>query len=135
MATMHVDIVSAEGEIFSGEAAMVFAPAIMGDVGIAPRHAPLLTNLRPGDLRIQTPEGEELFFYVTGGVLEVQPHMVTVLAYSAMHGNDLDEEAARIAHETAEQRLAGATEQKDAEPPFRRFLANSQHEVRTVHPL
>jgi F-type H+-transporting ATPase subunit epsilon len=108
MATMHVDIVSAEGEIFSGEASMVFAPAIMGDVGIAPRHAPLLTNLRPGDLRVQTPEGEEKFFYVTGGVLEVQPHMVTVLADSAMHGDQLDEEAARVAHEAAEAALAGA---------------------------
>jgi len=112
---MHVDIVSAEGEIFSGEAAMVFAPAQMGDVGIAPRHAPLLTNLRPGDLRVETPEGEEKFFYVTGGVLEVQPHMVTVLADSAMHGDDLDEEAARVAQETAEQRLAGATGQQDLE--------------------
>jgi len=105
---MHVDIVSAEGEIFSGEATMVFAPAQMGDVGIAPRHAPLLTNLRPGDLRVQTPEGEEKFFYVTGGVLEVQPHLVTVLADSAMHGDDLDEEAARVAHEAAEQQLAAA---------------------------
>ena len=108
MATMHVDIVSAEGEIFSGEAAMVYAPAIMGDVGIAPRHAPLLTNLRPGDLRVQTPEGEEKFFYVTGGVLEVQPHMVTVLADSARHGDDLDEEAARVSKEAAEQQLAQA---------------------------
>ena len=108
MATMHVDIVSAEGEIFSGEASMVFAPAKMGDVGIAPRHAPLLTNLRPGDLRIETPEGEEKFFYVTGGVLEVQPHMVTVLADSAMHGDDLDEEAARVSKEAAEQQLAQA---------------------------
>jgi len=108
MATMHVDIVSAEGEIFSGEATMVFAPAQMGDVGIAPRHAPLLTNLRPGDLRVQTPDGDEKFFYVTGGVLEVQPHMVTVLADSAMHGDDLDEEAARVAQEAAEQQLAAA---------------------------
>jgi F-type H+-transporting ATPase subunit epsilon len=115
MATMMVDIVSAEGEIFSGEAAMVYAPASQGDVGIAPRHAPLLTNLRPGDLRVETPGGEEKFFYVTGGVLEVQPHLVTVLADSAMHGSDLDEEAARVAKETAEQRLAGATEQKDLE--------------------
>jgi F-type H+-transporting ATPase subunit epsilon len=115
MATMHVDIVSAEGEIFSGEATMVFAPAIMGDVGIAPRHAPLLTNLRPGDLRVETPEGEEKFFYVTGGVLEVQPHMVTVLADSAMHGDELDEEAARIAHEAAEAALAGAGDKKGLE--------------------
>jgi F-type H+-transporting ATPase subunit epsilon len=115
MATMHVDIVSVEGSIFSGEAAMVFAPAKMGDVGIAPRHAPLLTNLRPGDLRIQTPEGEEKFFYVTGGVLEVQPHLVTILADSALRGDDLNEEAARLAQETAQQRLAGATDQQDLE--------------------
>jgi len=115
MATMHVDIVSVEGEIFSGEAAMVFAPAKMGDVGIAPRHAPLLTNLRPGDLRIQTPEGEEKFFYVTGGILEVQPHLVTVLADSALRGDDLNEDAARLAQETAQQRLAGATDQQDLE--------------------
>jgi F-type H+-transporting ATPase subunit epsilon len=113
MATMRVDIVSVEGAIFSGEAAMVFAPAKMGDVGIAPRHAPLLTNLRPGDLRIQTPDGEEKFFFVTGGVLEVQPHLVTILADSALRGDDLNEEAARLAQETAQQRLAGVTDQQD----------------------
>jgi F-type H+-transporting ATPase subunit epsilon len=112
---MHVDIVSVEGSIFSGEASMVFAPAKMGDVGIAPRHAPLLTNLRPGDLRIQTPDGEEKFFFVTGGVLEVQPHLVTVLADSALRGDDLNEDAARLAQETAQQRLAGATDQQDLE--------------------
>jgi F-type H+-transporting ATPase subunit epsilon len=115
MATMRVDIVSVEGAIFSGEAAMVFAPAKMGDVGIAPRHAPFLTDLRPGDLRVQTPEGEEKFFYVTGGVLEVQPHLVTVLADTALHGNELDEDAARLAQETARQRLAGITDQVDLE--------------------
>jgi F-type H+-transporting ATPase subunit epsilon len=113
MATMNVDIVSAEGEIYSGEAKMVYAPAAMGDIGIAPRHAPLLTNLRAGDLRVETPEGEEKFFYVTGGVIEVQPHLVTVLADSALRGDDLDEEASRIAQETAEKQLAGATDKKD----------------------
>lgn len=111
MATIHVDIVSAEGEIFSGEAAMVFAPASQGDVGIAPRHAPLLTKLRPGDLRVETPEGEEKFFYVTGGILEVQPHVVTVMADTAMRGDDLDEEVARVEKEAAEQRLASAAKQ------------------------
>jgi F-type H+-transporting ATPase subunit epsilon len=111
---MHVDIVAAEGEIFSGEAAMVFAPASQGDVGIAPRHAPLLTKLRPGDLRVETPEGEEKFFYVTGGILEVQPHVVTVMADSAMHGDQLDEEVARVAKEAAEQQLAAA-DKKDLE--------------------
>ena len=115
MATMHVDIVAAEGEIFSGEAAMVFAPASQGDVGIAPRHAPLLTKLRPGDLRVQTPEGEEKFFYVTGGVLEVQPHLVTVLADSAVHGDALDEQAALDAQAAAQEALAGATAKEDIE--------------------
>src|SRR6188474_3472435 len=83
MATIHVDIVSAEGEIFSGEASMVFAPAVMGEIGIAPRHAPLLTTLRPGEVRVQTPGGEEQFFFVSGGAIEIQPHIVTVLADTA----------------------------------------------------
>ena len=88
--TIHVDIVSAEGEIFSGEASMVFVPAVMGDIGIAPRHAPLLTTLRPGEVRVQTPGGDEQFFFVSGGALEIQPHVVTVLAESAepAHGED-----------------------------------------------
>ena len=81
--TIQVDIVSAEGEIFSGQATMVFAPASQGDVGIAPRHAPLITTMRPGEVRVQREEGEELFFFVTGGALEVQPYQVTVLADTA----------------------------------------------------
>ncbi len=114
MSTMHVDIVSAEGEIYSGEAEQVVAPARMGDVGIKPRHAALLTALRPGEVRVQLPnEGEELFFYVTGGILEVQPHVVTVLADSALHGDQLDEEAADKARQAAEAAMAGATEKSD----------------------
>jgi F-type H+-transporting ATPase subunit epsilon len=105
MATIHVDIVSAEGEIFSGEAAMVFAPAIMGELGIAPRHAPLLTTLKPGEVRVQTPTGEEQFFYVSGGALEIQPHLVTVLADSALRARDLDEAAALQAKQRAEEAL------------------------------
>ncbi len=112
---MNVDIVSAEGEIYSGEAERVYAPAEMGDIGIAPRHAPLLTRLRPGDLRVETPEGEEKFFYVTGGVIEVQPHLVTVLADSAMHGDQLDEEAARIAEEAARKQIEEAKDKKSLE--------------------
>ncbi len=107
MATIQVEIVSAEGGIFSGPAAMVFAPAKLGEVGIAPRHAPLLTDLKPGEVRVQTPEGEEQFFYVTGGVLEVQPHLVTVLADSALHGDQLDEAAALEARERAREVLEG----------------------------
>ncbi|AMN48420.1 ATP synthase F0F1 subunit epsilon [Steroidobacter denitrificans] len=105
MATLHVDIVSAEGEIFSGEAAMVFAPAIMGEIGIAPRHAPLLTTLKPGEVRVQTPAGEEQFFYVSGGALEIQPHLVTVLADTALRARDLDEAAALQAKQRAEEAL------------------------------
>ncbi|PZN33634.1 MAG: F0F1 ATP synthase subunit epsilon [Proteobacteria bacterium] len=105
MATIHVDIVSAEGEIFSGEAAMVFAPAVMGEIGIAPRHAPLLTTLKPGEVRVQTPGGDEQFFYVSGGAIEIQPHMVTVLADTAVRAKDLDEAAAQLAKQRAEEAL------------------------------
>jgi F-type H+-transporting ATPase subunit epsilon len=104
---LHVDIVSAEGAIYSGEAAMVYAPAKMGDVGIAPRHAPLLTDLKPGSIRIETEDGGELLFYVTGGVLEIQPHLVTVLADSALRAEQLDENAALAARERAREALEG----------------------------
>ncbi len=112
MPTIHVDIVSAEGEIFSGDAQMVFAPAKMGEVGIAPRHAPLLTHLKPGEIRVQTAEEEKLF-YVTGGILEVQPHLVTVLADSALHADELDEAAALEARERAKAALADHTATMD----------------------
>jgi F-type H+-transporting ATPase subunit epsilon len=107
MSTIRVEIVSAEGEIFSGEAEMLFAPAQMGELGIAPRHAPLLTNLKPGEVRVQTGEGEEQFFYVTGGILEIQPHLVTVLADSALRGDQLDEDAALAARNRAMEVLEG----------------------------
>lgn len=103
--TIHVDIVSAEQEIFSGLAEMVFAPAIMGEVGIAPRHTPLLTQLAPGEVRLKLPDGEERSFYVSGGMLEVQPHVVTVLSDTAMRAEDLDEAAVLKAKEEAERQL------------------------------
>ncbi len=103
--TVHVDIVSAEKSIFSGTAEMVFAPAIMGEVGILPRHAPLLTRLRPGEVRVKLPGGEEEFFYVSGGILEIQPHVVTVLADTAARAHDLDEAAAQEAKQRAEDAL------------------------------
>jgi F-type H+-transporting ATPase subunit epsilon len=103
--TFHVDIVSAEGEIFSGEASMLFAPAVMGEIGIAPRHAPLLTTLKPGEVRVQTPAGDEQFFYVSGGAIEIQPHLVTVLADTALRAKDLDEAAALQAKQRAEEAL------------------------------
>jgi F-type H+-transporting ATPase subunit epsilon len=104
--TIHVDIVSAEHELFSGEATMVFAPAVMGEVGIAPRHTPLLTPLNAGDVRVQTPEGGEEIIYVSGGMLEVQPNLVTILSDTAVRAEDIDEAAALRAKEEAERALA-----------------------------
>ena len=113
MATIQVDIVSAEGEIHSGDAAMVFAPASMGEVGIAPRHAPMLTTLKPGEVRVQDEDGKEETFYITGGMLEVQPTRVTVLADTALRGDQLDEAAALSAQQEAEKALEGASEETD----------------------
>lgn len=113
MATIRVDIVSAEGEIHSGDATMVFAPAKMGEVGIAPRHAPMLTALSPGEVRVQDEDGKEESFYITGGLLEVQPHIVTVLADTALRGDQLDEAAALAAQQQAEEALKGAAEETD----------------------
>ena len=115
MANIQVDIVSAEGEIHSGEAAMVFAPAMMGEVGIAPRHAPMLTLLKPGEVRVQKEDGEEELFYVTGGMLEVQPHLVIILADTALRGDQLDEAAALAAQREAEEHLRGASQETDLE--------------------
>ena len=126
MATIHVDIVSAEGGIFSGEASMVFAPAAMGDIGIAPRHAPLLTTLRPGEVRVQTPGGEEQFFYVSGGAIEIQPHLITVLADTALRAKDIDEAAALQAKQRAEEALrdrTGAVELAEAQAELARAAA------------
>jgi len=108
--TIHVDIVSAEGEIFSGAASMVFAPGSQGELGIAPRHAPLLTLLKPGEVRVQTADGAEQHFFVGGGALEVQPNKVTVLADTALRAKDLDENAALAAKQRAEEALNKATD-------------------------
>ena len=104
--TIHVDIVSAEGSIYSGDADRVFVPGKMGELGIAPRHAPLLTALRPGAVRVQTTEGEKAF-YITGGILEIQPHLVSVLADSALHAHELNESEALAARDRAREVLAG----------------------------
>ena len=113
MATIQVDIVSAEGEIHSGDARMVYAPARLGDVGIAPRHAPLLTALKAGDVRVEDTDGNEHFFYITGGMLEVQPHLVTILADTAIRGDQLDEAAALSAQQEAEEALKGVSDETD----------------------
>ncbi|MCP5417220.1 MAG: F0F1 ATP synthase subunit epsilon [Chromatiaceae bacterium] len=105
--TVHVDIVSAEGEIFSGLVEMIYAHGVMGELGIAPRHTPLVTQLKPGEIRVDKGGGEMQHFYVSGGILEVQPHVVTVLADTAVRARDLDEAAAQEAKRRAEEALAG----------------------------
>jgi F-type H+-transporting ATPase subunit epsilon len=109
--TIHVDIVSAEGAIHSGQAAMVYATAELGEVGIAPRHTAFISRLKPGDVRVEDEHGEQEHFYVSGGMLEVQPHVVTVLADTAIRARDLDEAAALDAKRRAEEALAGQTAQ------------------------
>jgi len=111
--TLHVDIVSAEAEIFSGTATMVFAPAEMGEVGISPRHTPLLTRLKPGEVRVRSDDGKEQSFFVSGGMLEVQPHVVTVLADTAIRADNLDEAQALEAKERAEKLLSDKTADVD----------------------
>jgi F-type H+-transporting ATPase subunit epsilon len=103
--TIHVDIVSAEGELYSGPATAVFAAASQGDLGIYPRHAPLLTLLKPGEVRVLPPGSEEQHFFVGGGVLEVQPSKVTILADTALRAKDIDEAAAIAAKQRAEEAL------------------------------
>ena len=107
--TIRCDIVSAHKEIFSGEVAMVFATGIAGELGISPRHAPLITQLKPGPVRVQDAAGEEQFYFVSGGIIEVQPHVVTIMADTAMRGEDLDQAAAEAAKAEAERALADRT--------------------------
>jgi F-type H+-transporting ATPase subunit epsilon len=111
--TIRVEVVSAEAAVFSGVAEMVVAPAVMGDVGILPRHSPILTELKPGEVRVKLPGGEEESIYVSGGFLEVQPHMVTILADTGVRAHDLDEAKALEAKESAERTLKDRTAKVD----------------------
>jgi len=111
--TIRVDIVSAEAEIYSGEATLVVATGELGELGIAPRHAPLITRLKPGHIDVVAANGERQQFYVSGGILEVQPQVVTILADTAARASDLDEAAALKAKEEAEAALANRGEQLD----------------------
>ena len=130
--TIHVDIVSAEGEIFSGSAEMVYAPAAMGEVGIAPRHTPMVTRLKPGEVRVDKGDGKPmLHFYVSGGILEIQPHVVTVLADTAIRAADLDEAAAQEAKRRAEEAISN----KSAEFEYAKAqaeLAEAVAQLRTI---
>lgn len=132
--TVHVDIVSAEAEIFSGLAEMVFAPAVMGEVGVMPGHAPLVTTLKPGEVRVRLPGGEEQSFYVSSGVLEIQPHVVTVLSDTAQRAGDLDEAAALEAKERAERMLADRHADMD-EAQARAELAQAAAQLQAIRRL
>jgi F-type H+-transporting ATPase subunit epsilon len=109
MATMRVDVVSAESSIFSGEAKFIALPGESGELGILPGHTPLITRIRPGSVRIEKTDGNEEFVFVAGGILEVQPHGVTVLADTAIRGADLDEAKAQEAKRKAEEQMASRT--------------------------
>jgi F-type H+-transporting ATPase subunit epsilon len=111
--TIHVDIVSAEGQIFSGEATVLYVPGSQGELGIHPRHAPLLTTLTAGEVRVQSEGHEEQSFFVGGGALEVQPHLVTVLADTAIRARDLDEAEALAAKQRAEDAVRNRSDKVD----------------------
>ena len=128
--TIHVDIVSAEKEIFSGLVEAVFASAIMGEVGIYPRHTPMLTRLKPGEVRLLI-NGTEEQFYVSGGILEVQPHVVTILADTAMRAADVDEAAALAAKEDAERALKDRDSKMD-EAEAQAKLAEAMAQLRSI---
>ena len=114
MSTIHVDVVSAEASIFSGEAKFVALPGETGELGILPKHAPLITRIRPGAVRIEMADGGEEFVFVAGGILEVQPNIVTVLADTAIRGKDLDEAKASEAKQRAEEALRDNKSDVDA---------------------
>jgi F-type H+-transporting ATPase subunit epsilon len=125
--TLRVDIVSAEAEIFHGDATLVVATGEMGELGIAPRHAPLITRLKPGHVDVVLVNGERQQFWVSGGILEVQPQVVTVLADTAARASDLDEAAAQRAKKEAEDALANRTDAEDiAEAQAKLALALAQ---------
>lgn len=120
--TIHVDIVSAEGHLYSGEGEMIFAPAAMGELGIAPRHTPLITRLKPGDVRVEHGQGKpQEHFYVSGGIIEVQPFKVTILADTGIRAADLDEASAQEAKRRAEDALSNRSADMD--------LARAQSEL------
>ena len=129
MSTIRCDIVSAEAEIFQGEATLVVATGELGELGIAPRHAPLITRLKPGKVVVTLPDGSQLDFAISGGILEVQPQVVTILADTAIRADDIDEAKVRAAKEEAERILAGrgeAMEVAEAQAKLAESLAQLQ---------
>ncbi|WP_456375340.1 F0F1 ATP synthase subunit epsilon [Thiolapillus sp.] len=133
--TVHVDIVSAEGSLFSGQGEMIYAPAVMGEIGIAPRHAPLVTRLKPGDVRVDPGQGKPMeHFYVSGGIIEVQPFRVTVMADTGIRAADLDEAAAAEAKRRAEQALANNSSKMEL-AKAQAELAEAMAQLRAIEKL
>lgn len=130
---MFVEIVSAEKEIFSGKATMLFAPAIEGEIGVAPGHTPMVSLLGPGEVRVQT-DDEESSFYVSGGLIEIQPTVVTVLSDTAMRAEDLDEEAASQAKLQAEEALKNEASSMNY-AKARAELAETVAQIKTIQRL
>ncbi len=132
--TIHVDIVSAEREIYSGLAEFVVAPAELGEVGIAARHAPFLTRLKPGEVRVKVSDQDTQPFYISGGVLEVQPHLVTILADTAVRAKDIDEAAALEAKRQAEEMLSDKSGRIDYAKAQAQLL-EAMAQLRTIEKL
>ena len=134
MSTIQVEIVSAEQEIWSGQGTMVFAPGEVGELGIAPRHTPLITRLKSGEVRVQQEGGEEQFFFITGGLLEVQPHVVTILSDTAIRADDLDQAAAEEAQKHAEEAMRDQTSSMEY-AQAKAELANAVAQLRAIEKL
>ncbi len=134
MRSVQVDIVSAEEEIWSGQGTMVFAPGEVGELGIAPGHTPLITRLNPGDVRVAQDNEEEKVFFISGGMLEVQPHVVTILSDTAIRGQDLDEASVMEAKKKAEEALKDSAAEMDY-AQAKAELANAIAQLRTIEKL
>ena len=134
MSAIQVEIVSAEQEIWSGEGTMVFAPGEAGELGIAPRHTPLITRLKPGDVRVQQANGEQQFFFISGGLLEVQPHLVTILSDTTIRADDLDMAAAEAAQKRAEEAMRDQTSAMEY-AQAKAELANAVAQLRAIEKL
>ena len=132
--TVHVDIVSAEGSLFSGQGEMIYAPAVMGEIGIAPRHAPLVTRLKPGDVRVDLGSGEMAHFYVSGGIIEVQPFKVTIMADTGLRATDLDEAAAAAAKRRAEDAMENQSSKMEVAKAQSELL-DAVAQLRTIEKL
>ncbi len=135
MSTIQVEIVSAEQPIWDGQGTMVFVPGIQGELGIAPKHAPLITRLKAGDVRVEQESGEQLFFFITGGLLEVQPYLVTVLSDTAMRADDLDEAAAQESMKRAEEKLKETPMDDQSYAEMKAELAAYAAQIRAIDKL